>query len=288
MNKRIFISGANGQLGSELKEVAKTGEDLYTFSDIDSLDLTKENEALDFLNELNPDYIINCAAYTAVDLAEKEEEKALLINKGIPALLAKYGEENSCKIIHISTDYVFKGDQVIPLKEEDPTQALSKYGESKLQGELELLKYKNSMIIRTSWLYSCYGNNFVKSMIRLFSERKELKIVYDQVGTPTYAADLAKLIVKIVSSDEKDFEPGIYHYSNEGIASWYDFAYEIKELLGAKCKLIPIETKDYPLPAPRPFYTVLNKDKIKKQFSLEIPHWKSSLKICIEKISSQK
>ncbi len=283
MQQKIIVTGANGQLGSELRQILESSSNCSVFTDVDTLDLTNKTDALSFFENEKPDVIVNCAAYTAVDKAEEEWEKAESINVGIPQMLAEYGKVSGCRIIHISTDYVFKGDLARPLKEEDDTIPESRYGQSKLLGEQALMHYNNAMIIRTSWLYSIYGNNFVQSMARLLNERDELKIVYDQIGSPTNGADLAGAITYIINRGAAGFAPGIYHYSNEGVASWYDFAYEIRELTGASCKLVPIETKDYPLPAPRPAYAVLNKQKIKKKYGLEIPHWKSSLKIYMEK-----
>ncbi len=290
MPQKIVVTGANGQLGSEIRHIAHEKSNAFTFSDIDTLDLTNQQKAFSFFEEHQPDVIINCAAYTAVDKAEKEWEKAELINAGIPAMLAEYGKRSGCRIIHISTDYVFRGDLARPLTEEDTTSPLSRYGASKVQGEQAIMQYKNAMVIRTSWLYSSHGANFVKSMMRLLRERDELGIVYDQIGSPTYAADLAGAVMQIIdheqfSSSSVGTSANIYHYSNEGVASWYDLAWEIRELTGADCTIQPIETKDYPLPAPRPAYAVLNKAKIKKTYGLKIPHWKDSLKICLEKLN---
>lgn len=285
MKRKIVVTGANGQLGSELKELAKESDNTtsYIFTDIDTLDLTNRKDALAFLKNQDPDIIVNCAAYTAVDKAESDEERAELLNAGIPDILKDFSDDSGARIIHISTDYVFPGDNPRPLKESDETGPKSAYGKSKLHGERILLESKNAMIIRTSWLHSSFGNNFVKSMLRLMKEREELRVVFDQTGSPTYACDLASAILKIATFEEA-WTGGIYHYSNEGVTSWYDLTCEIKNLTGSQCKIIPIETKDYPLPAPRPAYAVLNKEKIKKQFDLEIPHWKSGLIRCIDKI----
>ena len=285
MQQKIIITGANGQLGSELRQILGSPSNCAVYTDVDTLDMTNKTDALSFFENEKPDVIANCAAYTAVDKAEEEWGKAESINAGIPEILAEYGTRSKCRIIHISTDYVFKGDLARPLKEEDATLPESRYGQSKLLGEKKLMQYKNAMVIRTSWLYSVYGNNFVHSMLRLLDERDELKIVYDQIGSPTHGTDLAVAITQIIDQGTDGFTPGIYHYSNEGVASWYDFAYEIRELTGASCDLVPIETKDYPLPAPRPPYAVMNKHKIKKEYGLEIAHWKSSLKTYMEKIN---
>jgi dTDP-4-dehydrorhamnose reductase len=309
MPQKIIVTGANGQLGSEFRQIADLTPHAFIFTDIDSLDLTNQHETNSFCEKHKPDVIVNCAAYTAVDKAEEEPERAELINVGIPAMLAEYGKRSGCRIIHISTDYVFSGDLARPLTEEDPTGPMSRYGASKVQGEQAIMQYNNAMVIRTSWLYSSYGANFVKSMVRLLRERDELGIVFDQIGSPTYAADLAEAIMQIIGygqvsagkngtpADPKNgsterppapFSPGIYHYSNEGVASWYDLVWEIRELTGEECTIRPIETKDYPLPAPRPAYAVLNKAKIKNTYGLEIPYWKTSLKICLEKIEQVK
>lgn len=285
MGKKIIVTGANGQLGSEIRLISANDSNSFVFIDIEDLDLTQGNEIRKYLEAQNPDFIINCAAYTAVDNAEEEVDLAFQINAEVPRIFVEFCNSSSCKLIHLSTDYVFSGKSFVPLKETDETNPESKYGKSKLKAEEYLANSPNALILRTSWLYSSFGKNFVKSMINLMKEREELKIVFDQIGSPTYAADLAGTILKIINSEDSKFVPGIYHYSNEGVASWYDFAFEIRELLNIECKLFPIETKDYPLPAPRPCYSVMNKEKIKNQFGLEIPHWKASLKICLNKIN---
>ena len=281
MKHRILVSGANGQLGSEIRMLSKDSPHEYIFIDIDDLDLTSSEETLKFLEERKPDYIVNCAAYTAVDRAESDRDAAFAINAEVPALLATYSKSSACKIIHISTDYVFPGEGHLPLTESDKVQPKSVYGSSKLAGEEALRDCKGCITIRTSWLYSSYGNNFVKSMLRLFREKEELGIVFDQVSTPTYGADLAKAILHIIDSESGKFVAGIYHYSNEGVASWYDFAIEILQQSGESCRVKPILTEAYPLPAPRPHFSVLNKDKIKAVYDIEIPHWKISLETCL-------
>ena len=285
MNRKILVTGANGQLGSELKALSANPEiqHSFIFTDIDTLDLTNKSDTLAFLHKANPDLILNCAAYTAVDKAESDAKMAELLNAGIPATLKDFSDVSGARIIHISTDYVFPGDKPSPLKESDETGPKSEYGRSKLKGEKILIESKNSMIIRTSWLHSSFGKNFVKSMLSLMKERRELRVVYDQTGSPTYAEDLASAILKIASIDGP-WPNGIYHYSNEGVTSWFDLTCEIKNYTGSACKIIPIETKDYPLPATRPAYAVLNKEKIKRQFDLDIPHWKSGLIRCLDKI----
>jgi dTDP-4-dehydrorhamnose reductase len=289
MKQTICVTGAKGQLGSEIRErAASTGHDFH-FIDIEDADLTDNTQANEVFSRIRPGYIINCAAYTAVDRAESERDAAEKVNAGIPGNIAAYARENNTRILHISTDYVFSGYAHRPLTEQDVPAPESVYGITKLQGEEQLSGVTNAAIIRTSWLYSTYGKNFVKSMAGYLREREELKIVYDQVGSPTYAADLAAAILHIIGDAAREtdlFSGGIYHYSNEGVASWYDLVMEIREYLGSRCRVVPIETKEYPLPAPRPWYSVMNKHKIKEQFGLEIPYWKESLRVCLDKLKS--
>ena len=229
--------------------------------------------------------MVNCAAYTNVDKAEEDYENAVKINVDAVSNLRRISEEFGCKIIHISTDYVFDScKQNVPFKEDDKTFAESAYGSTKLRGELALHQSDNYIIIRTSWLYSSFGHNFVKTMLRLGKEKEELGVIFDQVGTPTYAADLAFTILEIIdySNKNNNFKKGIYHYSNEGVCSWYDFASEIMRIADLNCKVKPIETKDYPLPAKRPAYSVMNKGKIRKEFDLMIPNWVDSLERCLK------
>jgi dTDP-4-dehydrorhamnose reductase len=277
----ILVTGSDGQLGNEIKLLSNGYEDIeFHFHDIDTLDLTDYSQLEKFINNLNPRFLINCAAYTNVDKAEKEKELAFRINAEVPGKLAEFCQKSGTKLIHISTDYVFDGKNYRPYKEDDVPNPLSAYARSKFEGENRILEFNNSVIIRTSWLYSSSGNNFVRTMLRLGEDKKELRVVYDQVGSPTYAVDLADAILRIVNfsiTNGKNFIPGIYHYSNEGICSWFDFAVEIFRIAGIKCKVYPIESKEYPLPAKRPFYCVMNKDKIKSAYNLEIPHWKDSL-----------
>lgn len=282
MNKNILITGANGQLGSEIKELKVHYPSFdFFFTDVDTLDLCNKEETEVFLNTHKPDYIVNCAAYTAVDKAEDESELCYKINRDAVGNLAG-AASGKAKLIHISTDYVFDGKGNTPLKENDPTNPQSVYGKSKLDGEKILLeKAPDSIIIRTSWLYSAFGNNFVKTMLRLGKEKNQLKVVNDQIGTPTYAADLAQAILQIIEYSEKEniFPAGIYHYSNEGICSWYDFCLKILEYANIQsCKVEPIPTSEYPTKATRPMYSVLDKTKIKKTFRFEIPQWEESLK----------
>ncbi len=285
-NKIILVTGSYGQLGSEIKELSSDYKELkFLFTDVDTLDITNFKRLENFFDENQVDFVINCAGYTNVDKAETDKDAAYLINAAAVKYLAELTNKKSAKLIHISTDYVFDGTGNEPYKEDDATNPTSVYGETKLQGELEILaKAKDAIIIRTSWLYSSYGNNFVKTMLRLGKERNELNVVSDQTGNPTYAKDLAKVILDIInnsSDNSENFIPGIYHYSNEGICSWYDFAAEIFKIANISCKINPIKTRDFPTPAKRPFYSVLNKSKIKSTFGITIPHWKDSLnKFC--------
>jgi len=287
---KILITGAYGQLGSEIKaltEKYKTWQ--FLFTDADVLDITDENAINIYFRQNQPDFVINCAAYTAVDKAESDAETAEKVNAIAPKLLAKYSEITGSKLIHISTDYVFNGESFVPYTEEDKVNPAGVYGKTKLQGEINCFEENpDSLVIRTSWLYSTFGNNFVKTMLRLAGERDKLNVVFDQVGTPTNAADLAGAILSIIQISEKDngkFVPGIYHYSNEGVASWYDFAKAIFETTGVKCEVSPVLSDQFPTPAKRPNYSVLNKSKIKNTFGLTIPYWKESLTICLEKIN---
>lgn len=281
---KILITGSNGQLGSELKKYSKLFNDAeIDFTDIDVLDITNFEALNNFCSGKNYDYFINCAAYTAVDKAETEVELAHKINVTACQNLVRAASVNNAFLIHVSTDYVFSGKNYLPYKEDDPISPQSAYGRTKAEGETEILKHTNSIIIRTSWLYSSFGNNFVKTMLRLTKERDQLNVIFDQIGTPTYAGDLAKAIIAIVNFQEKNKKaPGIYHFSNEGVCSWYDFATEIAQQTASKARILPIETKDYPSPTQRPYYSVLNKSKIKTTFDISIPHWKNSLIDCLK------
>jgi dTDP-4-dehydrorhamnose reductase len=286
---KILITGAYGQLGNEIKSLVKNFPKWnFLFTDIDSLDITDAKTIELYLQKNNPDIIVNCAAYTAVDKAESETEIAGKVNDLAPSLLAKYAKKTGARFIHISTDYVFNGESSTPYVEEDKVDPKSIYGKTKLQGEQNCTKENpDTLIIRTSWLYSAFGNNFVKTMLRLGKERDLLKVVFDQIGTPTYASDLAKVIMAIISRFELDnqyFVPGVYHFSNEGVASWYDFAKAIFEISDIECKVIPVRSSEFPTPAKRPGYSVLDKSKIKNTYGITIPYWKDSLKNCIEKL----
>ena len=280
---KILVTGAKGQLGSEIK-VLSGGYAKFdiTFIDIDDLDLTDKHAVSEFFEERTFDYVINCAAYTAVDKAESDKEAAFTVNAYVPELLGEITGRAGTRVIHISTDYVFDGKSNRPYETDHVTNPVSVYGTSKLKGEELLLKNNpDSIIIRTAWLYSAFGNNFVKTMIRLGKEREELRVVYDQVGSPTYARDLAKAIFDIINSisEEKNtFVTGVYHYTNEGVASWFDFAYHILKLSEIECKTVPVLSEEFPAPAPRPAFSVLSKSKIRDIYSIEIPHWYDSLK----------
>jgi dTDP-4-dehydrorhamnose reductase len=284
--KTILITGANGQLGSSLRELSGSSDTYrFLFTDIDTLDICEKEILLSYAQINEVSYIINCAAYTAVDKAEDNESACLRINSEAIRTMGEVAAALRIRIIHISTDYVFDGTNSTPYLENDYTCPVSVYGRSKQTGELMLRAVcPEALILRTSWLYSEYGDNFVKTMLRLGREKESLSVVFDQVGTPTYAGDLAAAILSILDSAEAgNFCPGIFHYSNEGVCSWYDFALKIFQLAGINCHVAPIETKDYPTRATRPQYSVLNKRKIKQTYGLTIPHWEESLRFMIQK-----
>ncbi len=279
---KILVTGANGQLGSEINQIAgQYPEITFCFTDVAELDITNADKVAEFLNDFKPDYLVNCAAYTAVDKAETDVAFATLLNATAVGILAGQSAKVGSRMIQISTDYVFDGNGPRPYKEDDPVDPQSVYGRTKLEGELLCRKLNpESIIIRTSWLYSAFGNNFVKTMVRLGNERQELGVIADQIGTPTNAADLGLAILTIISSvekGEKQFQPGIYHYSNEGVASWYDFTKAIFEIAKIDCFAKPIASEEYPSSVQRPAYSVMNKSKIKLTFGLQIPHWRDSL-----------
>lgn len=279
--KHLLITGSNGQLGNEVRLQLDRSENksIFTpiYTDVDTLDITSEERVEEFFRTHKVDFVVNCAAYTAVDKAESEKELCYKINTEAVKILAKSAIKHSAKLIQISTDYVFDGNGHRPYTEDHPTAASSVYGQSKVDSErfLQENMAESSLIIRTSWLYSKFGNNFVKTMIRLGSERENLNVVFDQIGTPTSATDLAKAIITILKADE--FVGGIYHFSNEGVCSWYDFATSIMQAKGLKCSVSPILSKGYPTPAPRPHFSVLDKAKIKATYGVQIPHWHESM-----------
>ena len=279
----ILVTGANGQLGSEIRALHADYPYNFFFTDKTELDITDKNAAEEFIERIGVDTIINCAAYTAVDKAETDKEGAECINHLAVKNLAEISKKRDIQLIHISTDYVFDGKNYKPYNEDDTPNPNGIYGKTKLEGEKAMMQInpKDSVIIRTSWVYSSYGTNFVKTMLRLGKEKESLGVIFDQVGTPTYARDLAKAILEIMPK-LKNEKVEIYNYSNEGVLSWYDFAKEIMRMAKLNCKIDPIETKEYPTPAERPHYSLLNKSKIKKEFDITIPFWKDSLDECLK------
>ncbi len=283
---KILITGANGQLGKSIKKLEPDfPAHKFIYTDIQELDIVNKPDTEQFINFHKPDIIINCAAYNQVDKAEEESEIARKINVDAVSNLSSIAAKKNLAFIHVSTDYVFDGRSFLPYNENDKPNPLSSYAVSKFDGEKEALKYgKKSIVIRTSWLYSPYGHNFVKTIIKYGNERNSLNVVNDQVGTPTYAADLAHAILLITEKNDTLNKPQIFHFSNEGIASWYDFAIAIIKISETDCLVNPVGTSEYPLPAQRPYYSVLNKKKIKGFLNINIPHWLSSLEECINLI----
>ena len=282
----ILVTGARGQLGNELRSASKSyyGYD-FIFTDIDTLDISESGKTIAFIQKTAPDWIINCAAYNLVDKAESENDKAMLINSTAVSNIYDAIRGTECRFIHFSSDYVFNGQSNVPYNEYSATDPVNTYGRSKLAGEKAALSHHASMIIRTSWLYSSYGANFVKTIMNRAKEKGSVSVVFDQAGTPTYAGDLAEAVMQIVAGvirNQVAFIPGIYHYSNEGVCSWYDIAEAVVREAGIDCRVQPILTKNYPTAAKRPAYSVLDKGKIKETYNFEIPHWRSSLKRCIK------
>lgn len=284
--KKVLVTGAGGQLGSEIRVLSERYPQFdFVFVDKDEMPLDQPEKIGSFIGEVRPDWCISCGAYTAVDKAETEKELAFTINGDAAGAIAAACKAVGARLIHISTDYVFDGDSAIPLKEDDPTGPINVYGASKLKGEqLAVRNNPETVVIRTAWVYSEFGHNFVKTMIRLMKEKPSLTVIDDQIGSPTYAADLAAVILHIVTAPR--FVPGIYHYSNEGRISWYEFALAIKEIIGSTCPVQPIPTSQYPTPAKRPHYSLLDKRRIKETYGVTVPDWKESLKNCIAKLSS--
>ena len=280
----ILITGCNGQLGSEIR-LLEDNFPQYTFfnTDKDELDITNQLAVDDFVNRNEIDGIVNCAAYTAVDKAETDQKLCTALNTEAPVYMAAAIEKRGGWMIHVSTDYVFNGKKHTPYVETDTPCPDSVYGSTKLAGEFGVSKFcKKTMIVRTAWLYSGFGNNFVKTMMRLGREKAELGVVFDQIGTPTYARDLA---VAIFTAIEKGVTPGVYHFSNEGVCSWYDFTKAIHRIVGiTTCNVKPLHTSEYPTPATRPAYSVLDKTKIKETYGIEIPYWENSLEECIKRM----
>lgn len=280
----ILVTGANGQLGNEMRVVAAEQKQLaYYFTDVAELDICNEQAVEHFVAERAIDCIVNCAAYTNVNKAEEDAVLCDKLNHLAPANLARVAAKYRIGLVHVSTDYVFNGEHHVPYREDDATCPNSVYGTTKLAGEEAIRTiHPEAVIIRTAWLYSSFGDNFVKTMLRLGKEREELGVVFDQIGTPTYARDLARAIQHIIGSD---VVPGIYHYSNEGVCSWYDFTKAIFDLAGiSTCCLKPLHTDEYPTPAARPHYSVLDKTKIKQTYGVEVPHWIDSLRECMKLI----
>lgn len=277
----ILVTGSKGQLGSEIQKLASRFSDhRFIFTDVDELDICDVAALEEFFADHTIDCLINCAAYTAVDRAEDETELAYKINEKAVRLLGESAKLYGFRMIHVSTDYVFDGKTWLPYSEDAKVNPATAYGKTKLAGEQALQKTcPDAVIVRTSWLYSSFGNNFVKTMLKLGRERDQLTVIFDQVGTPTYAADLAEALLKIATTNT--FVPGIYHFSNEGVCSWYDFTVAIHRIAGVECEVLPIQSKDYPTRTPRPFYSVLNKQKIKSVYKIKIAHWEESLKRCL-------
>ncbi|MDX4070014.1 dTDP-4-dehydrorhamnose reductase [Aliarcobacter skirrowii] len=285
----ILVTGSMGQLGSEIKELSSNYNYNFFFTTRDDIDITSKDSIKEFCQTNSINVIINCAAYTAVDKAQSDIENADLVNRKAVKKLSIVAKELDIKLIHISTDYVFDGKNFKPYVEEFQTNPQSVYGKTKLDGENEMrdINPLNSIIIRTSWVYSYYGNNFVKTMLRLGKEKEELGVIFDQIGTPTYAAHLAKTILDIIPQIENS-KVEIYNYSNEGVLSWYDFAKEIMKMAKLDCKVKAIETYQYPTPAKRPHFSLLNKSKIKSKFNLEIPYWKDGLDDCLKRLGERR
>jgi dTDP-4-dehydrorhamnose reductase len=283
--KTIWITGSKGQLGTELLARQSLLKDYQIFAtDIAELDLRDSNAVNDFIKKIKPVSIINCAAYTAVDNAEQDQKNAFSINRDVPAILTRAAKLNNSRLIHISTDYVFDGASSHPYLESDATNPQTVYGKSKLDGELEVIKVKDNIVIRTAWLYSAHGNNFVKTMLRLGIEKDEIGVVNDQIGSPTWAGDFAMAVISLIGYSDK-VPGGTYHFVNTGICSWYDFALEIMKLAGLPCKVNPLKTSEYPRPAKRPAYSVLSTEKIRSTLNISIPGWKESLQKCLDELN---
>lgn len=285
---KILVTGANGQAGKELQEISCDYDEFeFIFLARDDMPIEQFDLVRTMFKSIKPQFCINCAAYTAVDKAEEEKDLANEINGEAVGVLAAICLENETKFIHLSTDYVFDGSASTPYDERSETSPVNAYGASKLDGEEQAFQFNpETIVIRTSWLYSQFGKNFVKTMLRLMNERSEINVVNDQKGSPTYAADLAETILKIIKSGS--WHPGIYHFSNDGVITWYDFATAIKKISGSACMVNPVGSDQYPTTAKRPVYSVLDKNKIQQTFGIDLKAWEESLAICIEKIKEQK
>lgn len=282
----ILVTGANGQLGSELRRLGMVSPNNYRFTDVAELDITDTEAVRRAVVEMQADVIVNCAAYTNVERAEEDETRADLLNHRAAGNLAAAARESGATLIHVSTDYVFDGRSCVPYTEEMATSPLGAYGRTKLAGEKAVEESGcRYLIFRTAWLYSEYGNNFLKTMLRLTAEREELKVVFDQVGTPTYAGDLALAIFTIIEGGRYAGNEGIYHFSDEGVCSWYDFAVEIAAAAGRDgCRITPCRTAEFPTKAARPAYSVLDKHKVRETFGIDIPHWREAMKYCVDRL----
>ena len=287
----ILITGAAGQVGNEFRFLAFTHAQFkFIYTDVEQLDITKLGETLRFFKRNTPQYVINCAAYTAVDKAETDVALATKINANGARNLAKACQATGATLIQLSTDYVYHNNQNTPFKEGDRTSPKGVYAKTKLRGDLAALKFcERAIVLRTSWVYGTFGNNFVKTMLRLGKEREQLNVVFDQIGTPTYARDLAKAILKVaqkIENQEVDSKilRGVFHYSNEGVTSWYDFTKAIFDIRDIACQVFPIESTQYPTPAARPPFSVLNKAKFRETFGIDIPHWRDSLVACLKEL----
>jgi dTDP-4-dehydrorhamnose reductase len=278
----VLVTGSKGQLGNEVQVLASSYSQFeFIFTDVEELDICDRKAVENYFAKRKIDVLLNCAAYTAVDKAEEDVELCYRINEKAVGILGEIAAEYGTRVVHVSTDYVFDGTSYRPYTEDMPVCPATVYGKSKLAGEQLLMDAcPAAVIVRTSWLYSSFGNNFVKTMMRLGKERGTLNVIFDQVGTPTYAADLADTLLQIISADK--FVPGIYHYSNEGVCSWYDFTISIHKMAGINCRVLPIESKDYPAKTPRPHYSVLNKNKIKSNYNIQISHWEDGLRRCMD------
>ncbi|TVR74193.1 MAG: dTDP-4-dehydrorhamnose reductase [Marinilabiliales bacterium] len=288
--KTLLVTGARGQLGQELQGLSYTHvfrDYRFLFTDVDTLDITNAGRVEEYIAKNGIDCVINCASYTNVDKAETEQDAAMLINGTAPGLLAGACAGKGAFLVHVGTDFVFDGERPVPYREEDNAAPISSYGRSKLEGDRAVLAYERGTVVRTSWLYSSYGHNFFRTIHRLAHEKDELSVVYDQAGTPTYARDLARVLLLLAVnslSGKGSYGKELFHYSNEGVCSWYDFALEIITLTGIQCRVKPVETEQYPLPARRPRYSVMSKSKIRSRLEIDIPHWKESLRNCISQL----
>ena len=287
---RILVTGANGQLGSEMRKLGAVSPNEYIFTDVQELDITNKEAVMSFVEQNGVNIIVNCAAYTNVDKAEDDEVTAELINATAVGNLAEAVKAVDGTLFHVSTDYVFGADGNTPRSEDMPTNPLGVYGKTKLNGEQAIAAVgAKAIIIRTAWLYSEFGNNFLKTMLRLTAEKESLNVVFDQVGTPTYAGDLALVIFSIIEGNLYAGNEGIYHFSNEGVCSWYDFANEIAIAAGnINCNIQPCHSSEFPSKVTRPPYSVLDKTKIKQTFGVDIPHWRDSMLYCLERLGAIK